>query len=170
MNKNIKYNVIKDFPKSGVRFIDLTPSLYDKESFQLIIDSMCRYISGLEGYFDYIVAPESRGFIWGSAVAQATGLPLVIVRKAGKLPPGTVGSQVIYETEYSEDRLEIPHIDLTDKKCIFIDDIYATGGTYQACKDLVKLQGGRMNFGLVVYDVGIQENDEVYNIFKGDEL
>lgn len=165
--KNLKYNVINDYPSEGVRFIDLTPCLMDNKSFSKIVHKMCLLI---KKDYDYIIATEARGFFWGTAISIEKGIGLIPVRKKGKLPPSTVGSTISYGTEYSKDTIEIPNIDLTNKKCLYIDDVYATGGTFEACVNLVNNMGGTLNDGIVVYDVGINYDKRVKSVFKGKDL
>lgn len=163
-----KYHVIQDFPTKGVRFIDFTPTIMDSTSFHLTAGSLNLLLRSEE--FDYIIAPEARGFIWGSVIAYKTGIPMILARKKGKIPKAVAGYGIEYETEYSTDYLEIHNIDLTGKKVLYVDDVYATGGTYDVCKSLVKAAGGELTKGIVLYDVGLNENAEILSLFRGDDL
>lgn len=166
--QKVKYNVVDDFPTKGVRFIDFTPTLSDPIAFQDMVSALI--IQGDIQNCDYIISPEARGFIWGSAVAFQTRKPLLIARKVGKLPPDLVGVSVSYETEYSIATLELEEIDLTNKKVVYIDDVYATGGTYDACKQLVSQLGGKVTNGAVLYNVGINEDETMYAVYEGGDL
>lgn len=166
-NVILKYNVVQDYPKKGVRFIDFTPTINDSAKF---CDAVAALLFNNSQDFDYVIVPEARGFIWGSAFALTARRPLLIARKPGKIPTPLVGASVTYETEYSTDTLEIEQIDLTGKKVIYVDDVFATGGTYNACKQLVEKLGGKMNEGVVFYNVGITENKEVFSVFDAGEL
>ena len=95
---------IQDFPAKGVRFIDISPKLTDKDDFKAIIDEMT---SKVPASVDYIIAPESRGYIFGTAMAVALGLGFVPIRKPGKLPDDLVLT-VEYEKEYGKDKLCLP--------------------------------------------------------------
>lgn len=167
LNQIIKYNVVQDYPNKGVKFIDFTPTINDVSAFTDIVATLI-FNSTLD--YDYVIAPEARGFVWGAAVAWQAQKPLLLARKPGKIPPTLVGASVTYETEYSTDTLEIEKIDLTGKKIVFIDDVYATGGTYDACKELVKQLGGVMHEGIVLYNVGIKEDREVRSLLSKDDI
>ena len=167
---SIKYTVVQDWPKKGVRFIDLTPSMED----YTVLNDTVNQLYNQTFTVDYIISPDARGFIWGSAVAlkaimEGEKVGFIPVRKKGKLP--NPGASYEYETEYSTETLEIPMIDLTGKRCFFVDDVYATGGTYEAIKHLVIEAGGILLGGVVIYDVGIKERPlDLYSLYKGDDL
>lgn len=165
---NTKYCAIENYPQHGVRFIDFTPTIMDAEAFHLTAGSLNLLLKSEE--FDYIIAPEARGFIWGSVIAYKLGIPMILARKKGKIPKALVGYGTEYKTEYSTDYLEIPFINLEGKKVLYVDDVYATGGTYEVCKDLVARAGGNVTKGIVLYDVGIKENEEISSLFKGADL
>lgn len=130
---------IEDFPVKGVKFIDISPKLADKEDFSNIINKMCSTVP--EGT-DYIIAPESRGYIFGTAVANKLDIGFVPIRKPGKLPDDLVLS-VDYYKEYGKDSLCLPKNDnYENKKFYFIDDVLATGGTLDASKELIEKCGG----------------------------
>lgn len=130
---------IQDFPAKGVRFIDISPKLTDKDDFKAIIDEMT---SKVPASVDYIIAPESRGYIFGTAMAVALGLGFVPIRKPGKLPDDLVLT-VEYEKEYGKDKLCLPkNENYEGKNFYFVDDVLATGGTLNAAKKLVKKAGG----------------------------
>jgi len=132
---------IKDFPKPGIVFKDITPVLKSPEAFAEIIDIMSkRYLKQKP---DYVVAIESRGFIFGSALAYRLGCGIVPVRKKGKLPYSTL--EASYELEYGTATMEI-HSDALQKgdKVILIDDLLATGGTAAAAIKLVEKLGAEI--------------------------
>lgn len=130
---------VPDFPKPGVRFYDITSLLSDQEGFKLALEGMAKFIGSRE--VDTIVAAESRGFIFGSALADRLGYKLVLARKPGKLPAATVSAS--YELEYGTDSLEI-HADAIAKgeKVVIVDDLIATGGTLVAVCQMVEQLGG----------------------------
>ena len=125
---------IENFPKEGVTFIDISPKLADKDDYKEIIDKMCEFIP--EGT-DYIVGPESRGYIFAAPVAIKLGIGFIPVRKKGKLPAETL--EVSYEKEYGVDTIQIHKDALSEDDVVILhDDILATGGTIQAAIELIK--------------------------------
>ncbi|QPN59201.1 adenine phosphoribosyltransferase [Synechococcus sp. CBW1002] len=138
---------IPDFPKPGILFRDLTPLMRDPDGWQEVIRQLAVLCERLQP--DLIVGIESRGFIVGTALATATRLGFVPVRKPGKLPGAVTG--VDYELEYGSDRLEI-HSDAlaAGERVLIVDDLLATGGTASACAELVQAAGGELcGFGFV---------------------
>lgn len=130
---------IKDYPKEGVIFRDITTLLKDKDAFQKAVDEMAEKID--DDDVDKIIGIEARGFIFGAALAYKLNKGFVPVRKPGKLPWEKVSES--YELEYGEDSIEI-HKDALEpgEKVVIVDDLLATGGTAKACVNLVeKLKG-----------------------------
>ncbi|WP_300367670.1 adenine phosphoribosyltransferase [Hydrogenimonas sp.] len=128
---------IPDFPKPGILFKDITTLLNNPEAFNLLMDHLtARYD---EMNLDYIAGIESRGFIFGAALAAKLGIGFVPVRKQGKLPHTTIGEK--YALEYGVDEIEI-HIDAFNNKegarVLLIDDLIATGGTAEAAAKLIR--------------------------------
>lgn len=154
----LKYIKNKNFPIEGIEFIDFTPTITDYKCFNHTINSLKKLV---DTEVDYIIAPDARGFIWASALALKLKVPMIPLRKEGKLPKENVSYTVNYKTEYSNTTLEIPNIDLKNKKCLFVDDVYATGGTYYASEELVKKSGGIMVGGIVLYNVLIDDNKNI---------
>ena len=139
---------IPDFPKKGIMFRDVTTLMKNGESFKYTIDQLYEKYSGQK--IDKIVGIESRGFIFGGALAYKLGIGFVPVRKPGKLPGEKV--RVEYELEYGKDALEI-HKDaiLPGENVLIIDDLIATGGTCLAAISLVeKLNGNIVGCAFVV--------------------
>jgi adenine phosphoribosyltransferase len=136
-----KIRDVSDFPKLGIIFKDITPLLADIRSFQKVIDAFAKRYAGK--MIDYVVAVESRGFIFGSALAYRIDAGFIPVRKKGKLPYKT--NFVEYALEYGTDRVEM-HQDAihTGSRVLVIDDVLATGGTAKATCDLVQKVGGRV--------------------------
>lgn len=128
---------IPDFPKPGIIFKDITPLLKDKKAFQTTIADLAACYQNKD--IDVIIAMESRGFIFGGALACELGCGFVPVRKKGKLPYKT--TSVTYDLEYGTDTLEM-HEDAITKgmKVLIVDDVLATGGTAQGVVNLVKMQ------------------------------
>jgi len=134
-----KIRDIKDFPTEGILFKDITTLLKDPKAFRCVLDELATgYIqSGVE----IVVGVESRGFIFGGALAHELGAGFVPVRKLGKLPAKTI--QVEYELEYGRDALAM-HEDAigTGQRVLLVDDLLATGGTMAATLRLVEQCGG----------------------------
>jgi adenine phosphoribosyltransferase len=130
---------VKNFPKPGIVFRDITTLIADPRAMRYAVDKLAEETASRKA--EVIVAAESRGFIFGSTVAYKLGLPLVLVRKPGKLPAKTVSQT--YELEYGTDTLEI-HADAIKRgqRVMLIDDLLATGGTIEACASLVQQLGG----------------------------
>jgi adenine phosphoribosyltransferase len=139
-----KIRHVPDFPKAGILFYDITTLLQDKDGFRAAIDSLALPFAN-QG-IDIVVGIESRGFIFGAAVADRIGAGFTPVRKPGKLPASTVSAS--YALEYGTDALEM-HADAISKgqRVLIVDDLLATGGTAQATRDLVRQLGGDV-FGL----------------------
>ena len=125
---------IPNFPKDGILYKDITPLLGDYKAFTFVVNEISRNIPK---EVTSIVAPESRGFIFASAVCYNLNKNLVLVRKKGKLPYKTF--EVDYALEYGTDTFEI-HTDSIKQgdKVAIIDDLLATGGTIEAIEELVK--------------------------------
>ena len=136
-----KIRHVPDFPKAGILFYDITTLLQEPAGLRAAIDSLATPFEN-QGV-DIVVGIESRGFIFGSAVADRIGAGFTLVRKPGKLPSKTV--RVTYELEYGTDALEI-HDDAVKQgqSVVIVDDLLATGGTARATVDLVRRLGGRV--------------------------
>jgi len=134
-----KIRIVPDFPKKGIEFYDITTLIKDKQAFAEVIDLLYEKFKNYN--LDYVVAIESRGYLFGAPLAYKLGCGLVIIRKPNKLPAKT--ERIEYGLEYGKDILEI-HTDSIEagKKVLIIDDLLATGGTIKAACSLVeKLQG-----------------------------
>lgn len=130
---------VPDFPKPGIGFKDITTLLKDGNALRQSVDEMAEKFSGKK--IDKIVGIESRGFIFGTALAYKWKVGFVLVRKPGKLPAETISQE--YELEYGTDKVEI-HKDAISPgdKILIVDDLLATGGTAAATVELVKELGG----------------------------
>jgi adenine phosphoribosyltransferase len=130
---------VPDFPKKGVRFKDITPLLSDPKAFHIVIDELTERFVG--EHIDAVAGIESRGFIFGGALAARLNASFVPLRKPGKLPGET--DCVSYNLEYGSASLEI-HVDSMESgaNVVIVDDLLATGGTAAAAGELIRRQGG----------------------------
>jgi len=129
---------VPDFPQPGVLFKDITPLIADPKAFHIVLDAIAHHFVGER--VDAVVGVESRGFIFGGAVAARLNASFVPVRKPGKLPYRT--DKVSYSLEYGEAELEMHRDSLKDGAAVLVvDDLLATGGTAAAAGELVHRQG-----------------------------
>jgi adenine phosphoribosyltransferase len=137
-----KIRHVPDFPKAGILFYDITTLLQDPEGFRLAVDALV--LPFRDQGVELVVGIESRGFIFGAAVADRIGAGFSPVRKPGKLPSSTV--RATYDLEYGSDSLEM-HADAvrSGQRVLIVDDLLATGGTARATTDLVKRLGGTVH-------------------------
>ncbi|HEX6835735.1 MAG TPA: adenine phosphoribosyltransferase [Polyangia bacterium] len=129
---------VPDFPKPGILFKDITPLLGDGPAFRLVTDLLAEHVAARKP--ELIVGIESRGFIFGAALAERLGVGFVPVRKPGKLPYKT--TRETYSLEYGTDALEMHEDAVEKRRCLIVDDLLATGGTAAATARLVERQGG----------------------------
>ncbi len=166
---------IKDFPKPGIVFKDITTLLSDAKVYNFLIDHLVdRYESE---DIDFIAGIEARGFIFGAALAAKIGNSFIPIRKPGKLPYTTISEK--YSLEYGVDEVEI-HIDAfsSDKerpKVLLIDDLIATGGTATAAVNLINKAGAHcveacflLNITSLQGDRAIREITSVYSVLELD--
>lgn len=132
---------VKDFPKEGIVFKDITTILQDPEGLKVAVEKMQDELEGVD--FDVVVGPESRGFIFGVPIAYNMNKGFVPVRKPGKLPYETKSKT--YDLEYGTSTIEM-HVDAIKPgdKVVIIDDLLATGGTSKAMVDLIEELGGEV--------------------------
>lgn len=130
---------VPDYPVKGIMFKDITTLLKDATGFKFTINEFVSRYRGME--IDKVAGIESRGFIFGAALAFELGIGFIPIRKKGKLPAETVGHD--YELEYGKDRIEI-HLDAitNGEKVLLVDDLIATGGTAGAAIKLIEKMGG----------------------------
>lgn len=131
---------IPDFPRPGVLFRDLAPVFADGAAFHAITDELA---DAFHGDFDAVAGVEARGFVLAAAVAYASGTPLLIARKAGKLPGRVLTRR--YELEYGTAELQLEPGQLPgSSRVLIVDDVLATGGTLEAAADLILAAGYRL--------------------------
>ena len=141
---------VPDFPKPGINFYDITTLLMDPNGFRQALDEMETYVKSRGA--QKIISIESRGFVFGAALADRLGMGLITARKPGKLPYKTVSES--YDLEYGTDSLEM-HADTVSEgeKVVIVDDLIATGGTLQAACKMVEKLGGEVAGISVVIDL-----------------
>ena len=144
MSEHLKTHIrhVPDFPKPGILFYDITTLLKRPDGLRAAVDLLAEPFKGED--VDLVVGIESRGFIFGGAVADRLGAGFIPVRKPNKLPAKT--ERATYELEYGTDSLEI-HRDAIapGQRVLIVDDLLATGGTARAVVDLVKRLGGSVH-------------------------
>ena len=163
---------IKDFPKEGIIFKDITTLLNNKEAFGVLMNHL--YTRYREYGLDYVAGIDARGFIFGAALAQMLQVGFVPIRKKGKLPYTTISEK--YALEYGVDEIEV-HIDAfgpnKGSRVLIIDDLIATGGTANAAATLVNQAGAQtveccFVIGLTFLEgiKKLQEKTTVYSIIE----
>ena len=171
LKNDFKVRLEMNFPKEGIEFIDITPLMLDNNIFNEITDLFSKEVENKN--VDYILCPEARGFIFGTAVACKLNKGIIPVRKKGKLSPSTVEATFEYEKEYGKDYLELPKL-LNDsykgKNFYVIDDIYATGNTIKAIIDEInKLGGNVVGYASVINIKELNDDPNVYSIVDINE-
>jgi adenine phosphoribosyltransferase len=130
---------VPDFPKPGIQFKDITTLIKDADGLKNAVDDLAAAFEEKE--INKVVAIESRGFIFGSGIALKLGVGFVPIRKPGKLPAETVRME--YSLEYGTDAIEM-HADAISpgERVLIVDDLLATGGTFQAAAKIIENVGG----------------------------
>ncbi len=165
-----KIRDIPNFPKEGIVFKDITTLIKDKKAFKITINELYNYFK--DKNIDYVVAIESRGYLFGAPLAYQLDAGLVVVRKPGKLPAKV--AKIEYDLEYGTDSLEI-HLDAIEKgkRVVIIDDLLATGGTVGATCKLVENLGANIVSTAFIIELEflngrskIANNIDVYSMIK----
>ena len=132
---------IPDFPKPGIVFKDITPLLGDAKAFASSIEQLAKSLDGVA--CDMLAGIESRGFLFGTALAQTMGVGFIPIRKPGNLPYTVVRQE--YSLEYGTDTIEV-HSDAVaqGQSVLVVDDLIATGGTAAATCDLIEKLGAKV--------------------------
>ncbi len=129
---------VADFPQKGVLFYDLSSILIQPRAYRHCIDSMANLYAN--GGFNAVAAVEARGFLFAAPFAIESKLPLVLIRKKGKLPGKTIGKK--FALEYGEDEIQLHVDDIEDGwRVLLVDDLIATGGTIKAAAELLQAAG-----------------------------
>jgi len=148
---------IPDFPKPGINFIDITPLLKDYNAFRETVSLLIATVA--DRGITAVAGIESRGFIFGGAVALELGVGFIPIRKPGKLPAATFSQS--YDLEYGTDTIEI-HTDALGPgdRVLIVDDLLATGGTMQAAAKLVEQTGASVEKIAFVVELGFLNGRE----------
>jgi len=139
---------IPNYPKGGILFFDITSILTNPQAFSYCIDRMVEIYKGTD--VAAVAGIESRGFLFSAPLADRLDIPLILVRKAGKLPGDTWRQD--YQLEYGMEAVEIHKSDIPrDKEVLLIDDLIATGGTLSAAKTILEKGGATVKnvFGVI---------------------
>ena len=146
LDKNIRR--IPDFPKPGILFYDITSVLVNPKAFKYVIDQMVSIYKDKK--IDAVAGVESRGFIFAAPFAEKLGIPLILIRKKGKLPGDTY--ECSYSLEYGTATVEVHKADIKKgQNILVVDDLIATGGTLAAAKNLIEQGGAEVTdfFGVI---------------------
>lgn len=161
---------IPDFPKQGIQFKDITPIFLQPKLYEEVIAT---FAENARGKVDVVCGIESRGYLFGIAIAVALGVPFVLIRKKGKLPPPFIGEK--YDLEYGSSEIEMKTNQIQAGQRVLIhDDLLATGGTAAAAKKLVEKQGAKTTLFSFLIELEnlqgrtkLEESDaEVFTILK----
>jgi adenine phosphoribosyltransferase len=161
---------VPDFPIPGIQFKDITPIFLDTKLYKEVIDDMANFS---RGKIDAVVGIESRGYLFGIAIAVALEVPFILIRKKGKLPPPYVAEK--YDLEYGSSEIEMRESQIIPGQRILVhDDLLATGGTTEAAAKLVEKQGAKVtqfSFLIGLEDLAGENklenfNAEIYQLLK----
>ena len=141
---------VPDFPKKGILFLDITTAVKDAKAFEITMNCLYEQFKGMD--LKYIAGIESRGFIYGAALAARLGVGFITMRKPNKLPAKTI--RETYSLEYGTDTIEM-HEDAVraGDKVVVIDDLLATGGTAAAACSLLKKAGAKVEAAAFVIEL-----------------
>lgn len=155
--------LVPDFPRPGILFKDITPLLHDPKIGKLIVEEFANRFTGKK--IDAIAGIESRGFLFGYALALKMNVPFVPIRKSGKLPWKTVG--IDYSLEYGTARIEM-HADALEAgmNVMIHDDLLATGGTAAAAAQLVQSQNATVAAFSFVVELDFLNGRDVLNAYS----
>lgn len=139
---------VSDFPKPGILFYDITSIFTNTQAFKFCIDKMVEIYKDKK--IDAVAAVESRGFLFAAPFAQRLGIPMILIRKKGKLPGSTYSCK--YSLEYGTAEIEAHKDDIqSGKNYLIVDDLIATGGTLAAAKNVLEQGGANVSdfFGVI---------------------
>ena len=162
---------IPDFPKKGIQFKDISPIFLHPDLYEEVVEKMVDFS---RGKVDVVCGIESRGYVFGIAIAVKLGVPFVLIRKKGKLPQPFISER--YDLEYGTAEIEMKINQIQKGQRVLIhDDLLATGGTAKAAANLVEREGGivaQFSFLIDLKELGGKkkleqiEGVEVFNILE----
>lgn len=155
---------VPGFPKEGIIFRDFMPVIADPRGLKILLKALEQALPVNPDDFDVIAGLESRGFLFGPSLAEHYGKGFIAVRKAGKLPPETIGES--YDLEYGTASVEIETTAIHEgERVLIVDDLIATGGTAKAAADLIEKAGGKVaGFSFVMKLNGLDGLDKLGNV------
>ncbi len=158
---------VPDFPKKGILFKDITPLLHHQQLCSEIVDRYAEYYKNKN--INAIVGVESRGFLFGFALANKLNIPFILARKAGKLPYKTISYE--YELEYGSAKIEMQVDDIQKGWNVVIhDDLLATGGTAEAVAKLIQMQNGNISGFAFLVELNFLNGKEKLKQFTSEIL
>lgn len=158
---------VPDFPKPGILFKDITPVLSDSALMCDLIEHWRAQLAPQK--FTHIAGIESRGFLFGAPLSVALDIPMVVIRKPGKLPRPT--RKVVFDLEYGQDELHIHEDSLkAGDRVLIVDDLLATGGTAAAAAKLVEGCGAQVHSFLFLVELAFLHGREVLEPHRVESL
>ena len=158
---------VPNFPKEGVLYYDITGILADSAAFNASIEALVEKAKAYE--FDCIAAVEARGFVFGAPLAEKLNVPMILIRKMGKLPNEVYTKS--FALEYGEDVICVQKLDVhPGKKILLVDDLIATGGTLEAAASIFEEHGAIISGVLGVIGLPFLNYEEVLNAYKTEVL
>ena len=163
MDLNSFIKEVPDFPKKGIIYKDIQPLLQNARAFEDAINGMVDLLEVDLSKIDYVVGIESRGFIFGTAMAWITNSGFKMIRKPGKLPNQANIVSFKYDLEYGSDTIEMER---GQGNVIIVDDVFATGGTMEAAKEICVEAGYEVLDTICLLDIGLIKDHDTKILLK----
>ena len=163
MDLNSFIKEVPDFPKKGIIYKDIQPLLQNARAFEDAINGMVDLLQVDLSKIDYVVGIESRGFIFGTAMAWITNSGFKMIRKPGKLPNQNNLVSYKYDLEYGSDTIEMER---GEGNVIIVDDVFATGGTMEAAKEICVEAGYKVLDTICLLDIGLIKDHDTKILLK----
>ena len=163
MDLNSFIKEVPDFPKKGIIYKDIQPLLQNARAFEDAINGMVDLLQVDLSKIDYVVGIESRGFIFGTAMAWITNSGFKMIRKPGKLPNQDNLVSFKYDLEYGSDTIEMER---GEGNVILVDDVFATGGTMEAAKEICVEAGYKVLDTICLLDIGLIKDHDTKILLK----
>ena len=163
MDLNSFIKEVPDFPKKGIIYKDIQPLLQNARAFEDAINGMVDLLQVDLSKIDYVVGIESRGFIFGTAMAWITNSGFKMIRKPGKLPNQNNLVSFKYDLEYGSDTIEMER---GEGNVIIVDDVFATGGTMEAAKEICVEAGYKVLDTICLLDIGLIKDHDTKILLK----